>query len=123
VEGSGAELVVLELRDVDRPDIDVLGSLATWVSATPGVSRRVVVTESAFEVVMAELESGYELMVVGLSRDLGLEPRPLGLQGERLLAETPVSVLVVQQGRRRPATSTAPTPNSLELGAESLQRR
>jgi Kef-type K+ transport system membrane component KefB/nucleotide-binding universal stress UspA family protein len=120
VEGSGAELVVLELRDVDRPGIDVLGSLATWVERTSGVSHRVVVTESAFEVVMAELEHNYDLLIVGLSRDLGLDPRPLGLQGERLLDETPVSILVVQHGKSQLATvaSTDAVPKkSLEHGS------
>jgi nucleotide-binding universal stress UspA family protein len=58
------------------------------------------------------MERGFDLVVVGASREWGLEQRLLGVQRERLMLESKVSLLVV---RGRPS----PEAEALELSSSS----
>jgi nucleotide-binding universal stress UspA family protein len=57
--------------------------------ATPG--------EAAIE----ESKSGYDLLLVGMGRDWGLEHKSFGSRAEAILALAPSSILVVRHGTRR----------------------
>jgi nucleotide-binding universal stress UspA family protein len=73
---------------------------------------RVVHDPSPVGAALAEMERGYDLVVVGASREWGLEQRLLGVQRERLMLESKVSLLVVR-GRPSPeaeALELSPSP-------------
>lgn len=57
---------------------------------------RVVHDPSPVGAALAEMQRGYDLVVVGASREWGLEQRLLGVQRERLMLESKVSLLVVR---------------------------
>lgn len=94
-------LTVLHVTDAARNAGSPIGAEAAVAAnfAEPGggqVEFRVVTTESPADTVLAEARAGYDLLVVAMSRDFGLEERAFGVQRERLLGECPISVLVVR---------------------------
>ncbi len=122
LEGPGLQLTLLELREANltSPPPDPLQGMRAWLGSRTGVEHRQLTTESPFEAVLAELANGYDLLLVGASRDLGLVPRPFGLQRERLLSECPISVLVVRQAAEaREAAASRPTPVEHPLSPRS----
>lgn len=60
------------------------------------------------EAALAEARQGYGLMVVGIGEVWGLEHRSFGLQPERLIRESPVSMVVVRQPDAVLAPADAP---------------
>jgi nucleotide-binding universal stress UspA family protein len=57
---------------------------------------RVIEDQVPARALLAETRAGYDLMIVGMGREYGLEQRAFGLQREQLLSECPISVLVVR---------------------------
>ena len=80
------------------------------------VTMRIIKHRSPAEAALAESSRGYDLVIVGIGKDWGLGERVLGiaLQPEKLLTDSPASVLVVRGPdqsvpRRRLARATART--------------
>ncbi|HEU5057199.1 MAG TPA: universal stress protein, partial [Kofleriaceae bacterium] len=77
------------------------------------VTMRIIKHRSPAEAALAESERGYDLVIVGIGRDWGLGDRVLGigLQPEKLMTDSPSSLLVVRgteaSPRRRLARATA----------------
>ena len=59
--------------------------------------------ESPIEAVIEESARGYDLVVVGVGTQLGLEHRSFGLRTEKVLSSSPTSVLVVRGSKTAPA--------------------
>src|SRR5690606_32060891 len=93
--GRDTEVVVLHVvppkgRDSGPP----LGAREAFTNAfeeiTGGrVILRVVESESPTAVVLEECKEAYDLVIIGLGRDWGLEQRPFGIQRERVLMDCP----------------------------------
>jgi nucleotide-binding universal stress UspA family protein len=66
------------------------------------VDLRVVEHTSPADAALEESSRGYDLVIVGIGREWGLEERPFGIQPEVLMNECPVSLLVVHRGPIRP---------------------
>lgn len=60
------------------------------------VTLRVVESEHPVDEALEESRKGYDLVVVGVGKDWGLEQRWLGMHSERLLRESDVSLLIVR---------------------------
>ncbi len=60
------------------------------------VTLRVVQDESPVDAALAESTQGYDLIVVGVGRELGLESSLLGLHAQRLMRDATVSTLIVR---------------------------
>ena len=79
------------------------------------VTMRVIQHRSPAEAALAESARGYDLVIVGIGKDWGLGERMLGIgfQPEKLLTDSPTSLLVVRgpdlSPRRRLARATART--------------
>ncbi len=79
------------------------------------VNMKIIEHRSPADAALAESERGYDLVIVGVGKDWGLgEPiLGIGLQPERLMADSPTSLLVVRgpdiTPRRRLARATART--------------
>jgi len=111
--GPNIEVVVLHVvapkgRDSSPP----LGARDAFTNAfeeiTGGrVVLRVVESDSPTGVVLGECKDAYDLVIIGLGRDWGLEQRPFGIQRERVLMDCPTSLLVV---RHAEATVAEPAP-------------
>jgi nucleotide-binding universal stress UspA family protein len=71
------------------------------------VTFRSLEHDSPADAVLAESQRGYDLVIVGIGREWGLEHRPFGIQAERLLRESPASILVVRGGARESAPEIA----------------
>jgi nucleotide-binding universal stress UspA family protein len=96
-----AEVTVLHVVAPARAEAASRGAEAAVSSAFQelGGGRivfRAIETEAPAEAVLSETRAGYDLVIVGMGREYGLEQRSFGLQRERLLSECPVSLLVVR---------------------------
>ncbi len=60
------------------------------------VILKVVESDEPVEVTLQESKNGYDLIVVGLGKEWGLEQRWLGMHSEQLLRESDVSLLIVR---------------------------
>jgi Kef-type K+ transport system membrane component KefB/nucleotide-binding universal stress UspA family protein len=76
------------------------------------VTFKVVEHAEPEEAALAEAARGYDLIIVGVGQEWGLEERLWGLQRERIIQDSPVSLLVV----RRPAASVEPTSATAQEG-------
>jgi nucleotide-binding universal stress UspA family protein len=103
LETSATRVTVLHVVDPARhasvPGLGARDAVSTAFHEANGaeVEFRVVESDAPADAVLAEAAAGYDLVVVGLGRDWGLEPRAFGIQRERLLVECPISLLVVRQ--------------------------
>ncbi len=77
---------------------------------------KVVEHESPEEAALEELRRGYDLVVVGVGSEWGLEDRLFGLHRERIISEASTSVLVV----RHPASETTVEAVSSSDTAEDM---
>ena len=126
--GTVGVLVNRGLGPIKRVLVPYLGSahdqtalgLARQLTRTSGaevtifhVTREAIAHRSPAEAALAESGRGHDLVIVGIGRDWGLGDRLLGIgfQPERLMSESPVSLLVVRgpeiAPRRRLARATA----------------
>ena len=109
-EHAGAEVTILhvvdEVRDQERLGVEdrIREVFHREPGAGPGkdgfgVTLKVV-SGSPVDVVLAEAILGYDLLVIGVGREWGLESRLFGLQPEAILKRSPISVLAVRAGRQ-----------------------
>jgi Kef-type K+ transport system membrane component KefB len=96
---TGADICVLHILEpgaepASRTSNSVISS--TFADEGGRVDFRAVESAAPADALLEETRQGYDLVIVGLGRDFGLEQRPFGIQRERLLAECPVSLLVVR---------------------------
>jgi Kef-type K+ transport system membrane component KefB/nucleotide-binding universal stress UspA family protein len=103
-ETAGAQIVILHVvrpgRAAGESPLGVREQ-AEQVFATQAsgsVALRVVEHASPVDAVLQECGTGYDLVVVGMDRDWGLQGRLFSVQGERLMLECPSSMLVVRGG-------------------------
>jgi nucleotide-binding universal stress UspA family protein len=98
-----AEVLVLHVvAPGRRPETTPLGAESAVTSTFREVDGgrvvfRAIEAEAPAEAVLSEARAGYDLVIVGMGREYGLEQRSFGLQRERLLSECPVSLLVVRR--------------------------
>jgi nucleotide-binding universal stress UspA family protein len=96
---AAVRLTVLHVTEPGRNPRSSVEATAALHFQEPGAGQvefRVVDSESPADTVLTEARAGYDLLVVAMSRDFGLEERAFGVQRERLLGECPISVLVVR---------------------------
>ncbi len=102
LQGSGASVTILHVK---APGESVgAGAAAADLVHEEGGSRvtlRVIEHASPADAALEESREGYDLLVVGLGREWGLSHRRFGVQPERLMVESPASVLVVCAGPDR----------------------
>jgi Kef-type K+ transport system membrane component KefB/nucleotide-binding universal stress UspA family protein len=88
---------------------------AVFIEDSGQVNMKVVEHDDPLEAALAESASGYDLVIVGAEKQWGLgEPvLGIGLQPERLMSDSPTTILVVREPepgpRRRLARATART--------------
>jgi nucleotide-binding universal stress UspA family protein len=95
----------------ERGGEDALGArntVETVFDETDGrVTFRSLEHQSPPEAVLAESQRGYDLVIVGIGREWGIEQRSFGIQTERLLRDSPASILVVRGTASAPAAAPA----------------
>ena len=113
--GAAHDLCALDLArrlaaqgDVDLTVLHVVRPTPAPPPAPPGVSAddlagsfalsvRMVMSEDPLEAVVDEARGPYDLVVIGVSEELGLQPTFLGTGHERLASECPASMLIVHK--------------------------
>ncbi|HTE54629.1 MAG TPA: cation:proton antiporter [Kofleriaceae bacterium] len=116
-QNAGAEVVILH---VVKPSGDrkssAPGSAAGQLTSSvfgedaASVTMTVVESRSPAEAALEHSRNGYDLVVVGVGREWGLQERRFGLQPEVLVRECPASLLIVRGPRDRARSlSHAPT--------------
>jgi Kef-type K+ transport system membrane component KefB len=102
-ERSGAEIVVLHVTAPQRDHAARMGAQEQFASvfASNGkdkqnVSMKVVEHEHPAEAALVEAANKYDLVIVGVGQEWGLEERRFGVHSERIISECPTSLLVVK---------------------------
>lgn len=107
VRQVGAEVTVLHVTS----DLGGSGARAQVDELFPaeegGVRLKVVRHESPDEAALEEARHGYDLVVVGMGAQWGLDDRRFGLHRERIIQDAPNSLLVVCHPEPELATATA----------------
>ncbi len=119
VQHTGATATVLHVVSPSRNEKLGVGQKVEEVfqEKTRGLSAQVVfkVVEhvSPVTAVLEESENDYDLVVIGVGPEWGLEHRPFGMQAEVILAKCPTSLLVLRKAdpaaARRPPTDEEPS--------------
>jgi Kef-type K+ transport system membrane component KefB/nucleotide-binding universal stress UspA family protein len=99
---AGAEVTVLHVTSPDLPHgrpptRRMAGELLP--ETLGGVRFQVVAHDSPEDALLTEAAQGYDLVVVGVGAEWGLEGHLFGLQRERLVSESTPSLLVIRQPR------------------------
>jgi nucleotide-binding universal stress UspA family protein len=108
MENVGARVTILHVVEPGRERRgEVFGAReeAAQVFDEVGGARvelRVVEHAEPAEAALEESSKGYDLVVVGIGREWGLEERPFGIQPEVLMDQCPVSLMVVHRGPIKP---------------------
>jgi len=100
-EHRGAKLTVLRVveSDDEQARTHALADLERELGpdlAEKGIEARLIRSENAVETVLSHSALGFDLLIVGIGRQWGLEHRSFGFQAEALLKRSPTSVLVVR---------------------------
>ncbi len=125
VDHTGATAVVLHVVSPSRGEKLGVGEKVEEVfqEKTQGLSAQVIfkVVEHASPVTAVVDEAGddYDLVVIGVGAEWGLEHRPFGMQAEVLIAKCATSLLVLRQGNAasRKAAERAATEATQALAA------
>jgi len=96
--GKGRSQIVQELQVFAQPDLD-----------SRSLAVRVVEHASAPDAVLKEAQRGYDLVILGMNATWGLSAGRISLKRQRVLAESPVSVLAVH-----PPAIVSPRPAEAE---------
>ncbi|AFE09574.1 sodium/hydrogen exchanger [Corallococcus coralloides DSM 2259] len=109
VKQAGAEVTVLHVTSPEgsgagRAQVEELFPADEGASVKLKVVRHASPEEAALE----EAKAGYDLVVVGLGAEWGLEDRLFGVQRERIVRDAPASLLLVHHPEA--ATALAQTP-------------
>jgi len=94
---AGADVTILRIVSPGtvRPDD---GPVADAVRAGAGkLGLRVIERRDAGRAVVEESARGYDLLLIGVGPEWGLEHRSFGLHSEQIITECPTSLLVVRQ--------------------------
>lgn len=92
------ELTVLHVvRPKPSPPPAPPGLSPEDLAGPAGFNVRTVVSRDPLEVVVEEARAAYDLVVIGVSEELGLQPTLLGTGHERLARECPASMLIVHK--------------------------
>jgi nucleotide-binding universal stress UspA family protein len=116
---AGAEITLLH---VTSPDKEREGARTRVEELFPEDSGRVrlqvVAHASPEDAALEESRKGYDLVVVGVGPEWGLEEQLFGLQRERMIQDAPASLLVVRHPRTETSDATAPeADDSLPAGS------
>jgi Kef-type K+ transport system membrane component KefB/nucleotide-binding universal stress UspA family protein len=104
----GADVTLLHVVDPGKsgakgPGRTQIGELMGASETQAGnVRLKVVEHASAEQAALDETAAGYDLVIVAMSREWGIERKGLAFRRERLLAESTASVLAVRPGHPRP---------------------
>jgi nucleotide-binding universal stress UspA family protein len=108
----GGEVTLLHVKkpDEEAPDKTVRRTASQVFEEPSGgmVNILMAYDREPLEVALKECNNGYDLLVVGIGRDWGLEQRLVGVYQERLMRESPISVLVVRGAIAPLATEAEP---------------
>jgi Kef-type K+ transport system membrane component KefB/nucleotide-binding universal stress UspA family protein len=110
---AGAEVTLLHVKKPDE-ETSTVRHAADQVFKEPSggmVNILMAYDREPLEVALKESANGYDLLVVGLGRDWGLEQRRVGVAPERLMNDCPISVLVVRGSN---ASADAPVEGRVE---------
>jgi Kef-type K+ transport system membrane component KefB/nucleotide-binding universal stress UspA family protein len=92
------ELTVLHVaRPSPSPPAAPPGLTLEDVAGSSGLQVRMVMSQDPVDVVVDEARQAYDLVVIGVSEALGLQPTLLGTGHERLARECPASMLIVHK--------------------------
>jgi len=92
------ELAVLHVvRPTASPPPAPPGLSLEDLAGSSGLSIRMVMSQDPLDVVVEEARQSYDLVVIGVSEELGLQPTLLGAGHERLARECPASMLIVHK--------------------------
>ena len=110
VHPSGTLSVPVTLKNSSWADVTILrivspgtarpddGPVADAVRAGAGkLGLRVIERRDAGRAVVEESARGYDLLLIGVGPEWGLEHRSFGLHSEQIITECPTSLLVVRQ--------------------------
>lgn len=104
-EASGVHVTILHVVPPDREEnARGLGAAMAVENtfdgnvdlATPKETFKVVRNADPIAAVLSEMHSGYDLAVVGVGEEWGLEAAAFGVQPEEIIQRSPVSVLIVR---------------------------
>ncbi|CAM4456501.1 cation:proton antiporter domain-containing protein [Corallococcus exiguus] len=109
VKQAGAEVTVLHVTSPEgsgagRAQVEELFPADEGASVKLKVVRHASPEEAALE----EVKAGYDLVVVGLGTEWGLEDRLFGVQRERIVRDAPASLLLVRHPEGAPVLAQTP---------------
>ncbi len=92
-------VTILHVVPPERQAGDAAAGLSAAASAfrADQIELKVVAARSPLDAVVAEAQRGYDLVVVGVAEEWGLEPRMFSVEHERLASECPASLLIVRK--------------------------
>ncbi|QSQ11710.1 cation:proton antiporter domain-containing protein [Myxococcus landrumensis] len=119
---AGAEVTVLHVTS--REGNNARAQVEELFPSTegPGVRLKVVRSETPEDAALEEVrQGGYDLVVVGMGAQWGLEDRLFGLHRERIVRDAPGSLLVVHESEpvAEAATESEPEPVSSAVATRS----
>src|SRR5207249_11587524 len=101
---AGANVTILRVVSREAAATDVIGDGplgdVLGAEARPGEGRLALKTVECADpgqAVLEECACGYDLLLIGVGPEWGLEHRPFGLHPEVIITECPSSLLVVRQ--------------------------
>ncbi|MCP3141924.1 cation:proton antiporter domain-containing protein [Pyxidicoccus xibeiensis] len=108
---EGTEVTLLHVTSADATSEDS-GARARVEDLFPEGAKQVrfhvVSHPSPEEAALEEARRGYDLVVVGVGSRWGLESHLIGLHRERLIQESPASLLIVRRPTATPSEASAP---------------
>ena len=118
---TGAAITILHVIDPARAQDDPQLRVEDQVEEVfPGESRRgevvmkVVPHENPAEAALQEVAHGYDLVLIGVGHEWGLEHRQFGMSPEHLLQNCPCSLVVVRHYEREVGSSVVAEDKTLE---------
>jgi nucleotide-binding universal stress UspA family protein len=111
----GAEITVLHVTAPEhgQSEPNARAAVETLFSEEPGRAHfKAVAHDSPEDAALEEARHGYDLVVVGVGSEWGLEDSLFGLQRERLIGDAPTSLLVVCHPRSARAPQRADKPDA-----------
>jgi Kef-type K+ transport system membrane component KefB/nucleotide-binding universal stress UspA family protein len=112
---AGSHVTILHVVTAERRGkLGVAGQVEQLTEQGPAgqttVTLKVVDHDEPVRAALEESAHGYDLIIVGIGADWGLEHRVFGLQAERLITDSRTSLLVVRDGAELRQTVLAAEP-------------
>lgn len=130
--GSGATVTVLHVTTPQRRNMKTSGTRSAvermiGTGGEPPVTFdfRAVEDPSPVDAVLRE-SAGYDLVIIGVAEEWGLESHLFGLRPERLAEQSPASMLIVRkygESREVPMTPDAPAAATLGTAPDASRER